>query len=220
MAVSTDTQKEIYNGALVQHLGERPIDDLSVASETKLILDYFWKSGRFVIECLEESDWTWGIRTIELQYKPSIEPDFGFPYAFEKPEDWVRTCAISNDPNFINRLDEAGFADENGYWFTYPQTIYVQYVSSDDEYALDTSKWPEYFINWMQTRLAVKACKRITQSTTMYDDLVKQEKRDLLNARGKNGMNKSSVKMPKGSWNKARNTSRLNSMWNNGGGRM
>jgi len=140
-------------------------------------------------------------------------------YAFEKPLDWVRTTAISADPNFLNRLDEAGFTDENGYWFTYPQKIYVQYVSNDDAYGLDTSKWPEYFIDWLELRLAKKVCKRDTQSTTLYDAISADEKRALLNARGKNGMNKATARMDRGRWNKARNTSRLNSVWNTGGSR-
>lgn len=220
MPVSTTLQLELYNGSLERHLGERPIKDLNSTMESRYLLDRVWKSGRFVNACLEESDWTWAVRTIELQYDPSIEPDFGFPYVFEKPDDWVRTCAISSDPNFLSRLDEGGFADENGYWFAYPQTIYVQYISNDDAYGLDTSKWPEYFVDWMEVRLALKACKRDTQSSSLYDQLEKAEKRALLNARGKNGMNKPSVKMSKGNWNKARTTSRLNSSWNNGGGRM
>lgn len=214
MAVSTDLQLEIYNGALERHLGERPLANLTVPGDPRKMLDRAWKSGRFINACLEESNWTFATRTIELAYDPSIEPDFGFPHVFVKPDDWVRTVAISSDPNFINRLDEAGFADENGYWFTYPQTIYVQYISNDDEYGLDTSKWPEYFIDWLEVRLALKACKRDTQSTSLYEALQKDEQRALLNARGKNGMNKPAAKMDRGSWNKARNTSRLSSVWN------
>lgn len=206
-------QLDIYNGALSEHIGERMVTATSTG-EPKTILDAAWGSGSFILECLEEGDWTFGTRTIELTYDPSIQPDFGFPYAFEKPEDWVRTCAISADPDFMNRLDETGFADENGYWFTYPQTIYVRYVSSLETYGLDASKWPEYFKDWMKTRLAKKVCKRISQADGLFDQLAKDEKRALLNARGKNGMNKPAVKMGKGSWNKARTTSRLNSVWN------
>jgi len=216
MAVSTALQLELYNGALERHLGERPLASLTSTMEVRHTLDRAWKSGRFVLGCLEEGPWSFAIRTTELYYDPSIEPDFGFPFAFVKPDDWVRTVAIAADPDFVNRLDEAGFADENGYWFTYPQTIYVQYISKDDAYGLDTSKWPEYFVDWMEVRLALKACKRDTQNGNLFDALTKDEKRYLLNARGKDGMNKSSAKMSRGSWNKARNTSRLNAPWNGG----
>lgn len=214
MAVSTDLQLELYNGALERHLGERPIKDLNSTMEVRHTLDRIWKSGRFILACLEESNWTFAVRTIELTYDPGIEPDFGYPYVFKKPDDWVRTVAISGDPNFNETLDEfVGFADENGYWFTYPQTIYVQYISNDDAYGLDTSKWPEYFIDWLEIRLALKACKRDTQSNSLFQQLEEADKRALLNARGKNGMNKPAANMSKGSWNRARNTSRLNSSW-------
>lgn len=213
MAVSAALQLELYNGALEKHLGERPIASLASTMEARYLLDRAWKSGRFINACLEEAPWSFALRTIELAYDPSIEPDFGFPFAFKKEPDWVKTAAISPDPNFVNRLDESGYTDENGYWFTYPQLIYVQYVSNDNAYGLDTSKWPEYFIDWLEVRLALKACKRDTQSSTLYADITKDEKRFLLNARGKDGMNKAATKTDKGSWNKARTTSRLSSVW-------
>ena len=213
MAISTVLQLELYNSALERHLGERPLASLASTSESRYMLDRAWKSGRFINGCLEEGPWSFATRTREIFYEPSIEPDFGFPYAFEKPDDWLRTVAISADPDFVNRLDEAGYTDENGYWFTYPQQIYVQYVSNDNAYGLDTSKWPEYFSDWVELRLALNICKRDTQNGNLFDALTKDEKRALLNARGKDGMNKSAAKMSRGSWNKARNTSRLSSRW-------
>lgn len=207
MAVSDTLKLDLYNGALVEHLGERLLSSLTENSEPRRLLDWAWASGTFVNECLELGDWTFGTRTIELTYDPSIEPDFGFPRAFEKPSDWVRTVGLSSDPNFNQRLDESGYADENGYWFTYGDTIYVKYVSNDNAYGLDTSKWPEYFTDWMKSRLAKKVCRRITQSESKKDTIDKDERKALLEARGKNGMNKPWVKNPRGAWNNARNTS-------------
>lgn len=213
MAVSTALQLELYNGALEKHLGERPIASLASTMEARHTLDRVWKSGRFINGCLEEGPWSFATRTQEMAYDPSIEPDFGFPYVFKLPDDFVRIAMISSDPDFVQRLDESGYAIENGYISTYCQIIYLSFVSNDDSYGLDTSKWPEYFVDWLEVRLALRACKRDTQSTTLYDSLTKDEKRFLLNARGKDGMNKSSTKMSKGSWNKARNTSRLSATW-------
>lgn len=215
MAVSTALQLELYNGALEKHLGERPLKELKTSGvqDPQAMLDRVWKSGRFVNACLEEGPWSFALRTQQIEYDPSIEPDFGFPWVFKKPDDWVRTSMLSPDQDFVKRLDETGYTDENGYWFTYVQQLYVQFVSNDDAYGLDTSKWPEYWIDWIEVRLALKACKRDTQSTTLYDALVKDEKKFLLNARGKDGMNKPTAKMDKGAWNKARTTSRLSSTW-------
>lgn len=208
MSVSTALQLEIYNDALTEHLGERQLANLTENVEARRVLDQFWRGGRFIDECLEEGSWTFATRTQQIYYDPSIEPDYGFPYAYPKPDDFKRLVAISNDGNFYTRLDEAGYADENGYWFTWGQEIYVKFVSNDESYGLDTSKWPESFLDFVKVRLANKACARITQSESKKEMLDKKERKLMLNARGKDGMNKPSVQMGRGNWNNARNISR------------
>lgn len=210
MPVEAALQKEIYNVALTEHLGERPLATLTENVEARHTLDLFWKGGRFIDECLEEGSWTWATRTLEITYDPSLTPDFGFPFVFKKPEDCKRLVAISSDPNFYTRMDESGYVDENGYWYTWCQTIYVKIVSNDDEYGLDTSKWPEYFLDYVTVRLANKACLRITSSDAKKGELDRRERRALLNTRGKDGMNKPAVQMGRGGWNNARNISRMN----------
>lgn len=208
MPIDAALKLEIFNDTLVEHLGERAVT-ANENRESRLVLEQFWKDGRFIDECLEEGDWSFAIRTLEIQYDPALEPDYGFSRVFPKPDDCKRLVALSPDPDFNVRLDETGYRDENGYWFTYNDVIYASFISNLEEYGRDPSKWPEYFLDYMKARLARKACKRITQSDSRLEELMKTERRLLMNARGKDGMNKPSVKMNRGSWNKARNTSRL-----------
>src|SRR5690606_11544358 len=89
--------------------------------------------------CLKQGQWNFAMRTVRLDYSPSVEPDFGFARAFAKPEDWVRTCGVSEDEFFKSTLLD--YVDEAGFWFADIDTIYVRYVSDDVEYGLDYGKW-------------------------------------------------------------------------------
>lgn len=201
----TTGQLSLYNNALL-HCGSESLRNLSEDREPKRKLDLVWDSGRFIKNCLEQADWNFALRTQRLESNPAIEPDFGYRYAFNKPEDWVRTAMISGSENFDPALTQ--YSDETGYWFSTSDRIYVQFVSMDAEYGLDYSKWTESFTDWVEYKLAKKVHKRLTSAKTDYDDLVKEEIRSFKRALKNDVRNQPAVFMSRGSWARSRGQAR------------
>lgn len=194
------TRLQIYNNSLLV-LGERKLASLTENRENRRILDQIWDDG-FVDNVLEEGQWNFAMRTIQLDYTPSVEPDFGFSRAFEKPSDFVRISAICSDEFFNDPL--IAFSDEMGYWFADIDTIYVKYISNDASYGGDLSQWPETFSQYAQGYMASLINMRITQSESKQEKLDKDLKKLLINARSKDALKEGPSFMPAGTWSRSR----------------
>lgn len=190
----------LYNGAL-RLLGERSLLNLSEARESRRVLDDIWDGGA-IDYCLEEGFWNFAMRTIKLEYSPSVEPPFGYRYAFDKPTDWIRTNALCSDEFFNSPLTQ--YVDEAGFWFCDLDTIYVRYVSDDNAYGYDLSIWPQTFVRFVESYLAEQICERLTQNSTKLDGLMKLTRKRVIDARSKDAMNEPAKFMPRGTWTKAR----------------
>lgn len=191
----------LYNGALVEHLGERRLADLSENREPRRVLDDIWDGGA-VRYCLEQGYWNFAMRTVRIDYDPSIEPQFGHRRAFDRPDDFVRLAAISADEYFDAPL--TAYRDEAGRWFADLDILYVRYVSDDPEYGMDLARWPQTFAQWVQAYLALKACARLTGSKVDKESLKKDARRLLVDARSKDAMNEGARFLPPGGWTLAR----------------
>lgn len=190
----------VFNGAL-REIGERKLSSLTENREPRRVLDSVWDND-FIRQCLSEGLWNFAMRTVELTYSPSVSPDFGYSRAFDKPEDWVRTASMSADERFATPLLQ--YNDEAGYWFADLDTIYVRYVSDDDEYGSDLSLWSPKFTLFVETELAARAAKRITGSDSDAARIEKLARDRLRQARSVDAMNEPTKFAPKGSWVSAR----------------
>src|SRR5574343_760692 len=124
------TKISLYNNALLL-LGERTLASLTESREVRRLLDKVW-ARPVVRECLEAGLWRFAMRTVELTYSPSVEPPFGYRYAFDRPSDLVRTAAVCQDEYLREPLLQ--YQIEGEYWYAELDTIYVRYVSDDDAY--------------------------------------------------------------------------------------
>lgn len=190
----------IYNGALAD-LGSRRISSLSEARESRRVLDSYWDQD-FIELVLAEGLWKFAIRTVQLEGSSSVEPSFGYRVAYEKPEDWVRTAALSLDEYL--RIPLLEYRDEAGFWFCDSDLIYVSFVSGDASYGGDLSLWPANVARYASLRLAYQACKRITDSTTDKQALEGDMVRALRKARSTDAMDQPERPLPPGSWTRAR----------------
>lgn len=191
----------VYQGACLA-LGERKIASLSENVAMRRRLDTAW-DNEAVKECLSRGFWNFAIRSIELTYSPSITPDFGYLYAFDKPTDCVKTLLVASDEYF--RCAMTGFTDEAAYWLSDLDTIYVRYVSDDSQYGGDLSLWPPNFTRFVEHYLAERVAKSTTSSDTDVDDLEKKVKRLLLRARSTDAMDEPTQTIPS-RWAAARST--------------
>lgn len=194
------TQLSIYNSAL-RKCGERTIASLSENREPRRVLDSAWDDG-LISYCLEQGLWNFALRTVKLEYSPSVEPSFGYSRAFDKPTDHVRTAGLCSDEFFTSPL--LRYTDEAGYWFAELDTIYVRYVSDDNAYGNDKSLWPQTFVKFLSTYLAGEVAERITGNRTKADEIKREASKLLIDARSKDAMAEPTRMLPQGSWASAR----------------
>lgn len=193
-------QLSIYNAAL-RHIGERELASLTENREPRRVLDGVWDDD-FVDTCLEQGYWNFATRAIKITYSPSVEPPFGYRYAFDVPNDHVRTAAVCSDEYFNSPV--LGYTTEGEYWFCDLQELYIKYVSNDNAYGMDYSLWPKSFTRWVELYLASLICERLTQNASKQERLMKRAKRALIDARSKDAMEEATTFMPPGSWSRSR----------------
>jgi hypothetical protein len=194
------TKLSLYQGACAL-LGTRKLASLTENQLSRRELDGVFSRGG-ITTCLQMGQWNFAMRGIQLDYTPSIEPEFGYRRAFDKPTDWVRTCGLSSDEYFREPLLDV--VDEAGHWFAELDTIYVRYVSNDTEYGMDYSLWPENFARVIEHYFAKETCIRLTQSQTRKTELDRDFDRCLLKAKSTDAMDEAASFPPEGSWTRAR----------------
>src|SRR4051812_47728400 len=107
------TKLLLYNGALTK-LGERRLSTLAENREPRRALDGVYDDN-FINKVLIAGQWNFATVSVQADYSASIEPDFGFARAFDKPTDFIRTIAVCSDEFF--RAPVLDYADEGNYWF-------------------------------------------------------------------------------------------------------
>jgi hypothetical protein len=190
----------LYNGSLLV-AGERFIASLSVQEEPRRLLDQVWTGA--IKYCLEQGQWHFAMRTVQIDYDTSIEPDFGYRRAFVKPDDWVNTSGLCSDEYFTAPLTR--YIDEAGYWYADLDTLYVRYVSNDALYGMDLNKWPETFREYVEAYLASRILLKIANSEDKAEKAGKLAERRLMLAKNKAAMAEPTSFPARGSWSSARN---------------
>lgn len=194
------TQLSLYNEALLI-LGERKLASLTEDREPRRVMDTVWDYNT-INHVLEQGQWNFATRSAKLEPNPSMEQAFGLAYAYEKPTDFVRLTAMCTDEYYSTPL--LGYTEEGGFWFADIDEIYIKYVSNDASYGSDLSLWPETFVRYVAHYLAFRSVKRISQNQTDKDDLEKDMKKALSEARSKDALAQPTEFLPEGQWVKAR----------------
>lgn len=189
------TKLALYKSALAA-LGSAPIAALSDADERRYAIDEVYSD--VLNECLEEGQWNFAQKSVEIASNPSVDPTFGFQYAFTQPDDYVRLTGISGSEFFYPPLDR--YHTEAGYWWADIDPIYVCYVSSATDYGLDLSKWSNSFARYVYLTLAERVCLRLTQSDNKYEIMMKLADKAKKRAKSNDAMNQPSPVIPQGDW--------------------
>lgn len=210
---STDRLK-LYNRALML-LGEPALASLSENRAPRRYLDTAWNGGA-VNYCLEAGQWKFAMRSVQLDYSPSVEPGFqGLRYAFAIPDDHVRLGGMFRDESMNEPLLDA--REESGYWWSNQQTIYIRYVSNDIDFGLDMSLWTERFARFVEANLAYEVAMPLTQNQTKMEQMLAlRDKQYLRDALSKDAMQDPTKFPPRGSWVRARLDG--SGRWNKTGG--
>lgn len=190
----------LYNGAL-RELGERKIASLSENREPRRVLDSIWDADA-ISTCLAAGQWNFAMRSVQIDYSPSVEPDFGYRRAFDKPTDCVRTCGVCEDEYF--KVPLLHYQDEADFWFSDLDILYVRYVSDGTDYGADLSKWPPNFTRYVESWLAARICMPITQNQNKRDGLERDAEVWLTKAKSTDAMDEATAFLPQGTWSRSR----------------
>ncbi len=146
------TRLTVYQGAL-RLLGPHQLASLEDNRPERLRLDEIWTEA--VQYLLERGLWNFAIRSVEMSNDESYEPLWGYDYSFSKPDDFVRTVSLSDDPTFVRGFED--FETEGGYWFANAEPLYLRYVSSDPQYGLNIEDWPQAFTKALEAHMAFES---------------------------------------------------------------
>lgn len=194
-------QLDLYNDALLL-CGERFLASLNEEREPRRLLDRVWASNG-VVTCLEKGQWNFAMRTEQVDYDPSVEPDFGYNRAFQKPADWVLTTAVCEDEFF--RCPLTRYTDEAGFWYSDLDTIYVRFVSSDQNYGLNIGKWPDSFREYVAEFFASKIIRKLSNSEQEEAQSIKRLSDKLKTAKSRAAMALPTSFPARGTWSLSRN---------------
>lgn len=113
--------------------------------------------GELKTAFLEEGYWKFAIRSIQIGADASATPNFGFPYAFGKPTDWVKTYQVSASEFFTPHLSlYEDWIEETGCWWSNVDPMFVRYVSKDAAYGLSLAEWTGKYTEAFCHELAVR----------------------------------------------------------------
>jgi hypothetical protein len=176
-------------------LKNRPPVTVSDATEICRLFGYEYSNT--LAYCLEQGLWNFALRSIELNSDASIDPQFGYTFAFEKPTDFVRLNGISGNGYFNPTIEE--YLDEGSYWFASIDPLYVSYVSNGVTYGLDLGKWPATFQRYVAFELAARTAPHLTAMEPAEYKLLEQRRMMALSdARTKDAMNQPVSRPPPG----------------------
>jgi hypothetical protein len=197
--MSSITQLGLYNEAL-RLIGERRLASISENREPRRVLDDIWNDGA-IDYCLEQGQWNFAMRAIEITESATV-PAFGYQYAFDKPNDFIRTAGMAEDERFARPLIETN--EEVGFWFANITPIYIRFVSNAATYGGDLQRWPSTFSKFVAAYLASEACFTLTQSTEKQKYILGLMEYRLKKSRSLDAMSDPTMFMPQGGWSSSR----------------
>ncbi len=198
------SQLGLYNAALL-HLGDRTLESLTEDREARRVLDSIW-GNEFVERVLVAGQWKFAARTVKLTSCANVSPEFGYTYAFQKPPDLVRLLGFSSEETAS--IPENQYVDENQFWFTNIDPVYVSYVSSLATHGSNLGIWPEAVTTFAEYDLASRAAMRITGNEKLWRDMVSLREAALLKAQSLDAMEGPTRFLQPGNWTRARFGSR------------
>lgn len=207
----TTSKLTLMNGALAI-LGQRKISSLTEATESRRLLDDHY--DKVVEYMLMVADWNFAGVSVSIEASVDVEPSFGYGYAFEKPDDWLRTVQLSANDRFFPILGPGEYVDEAAYWNADCNPLYARYISNATDAGLDYSMWPQTFVLAVEYELAKRTGPHLTtMSATAKDELKKDAKRALADAKSKDAANQAPGRLARGRLMRARAGAALTYRW-------
>lgn len=195
------TKLVLFNAAL-RHIGERKLVALTDAVEPRYALDDAYTT--LIDELLVQGFWKFAIRVSQITYSPSVTTTFGYPNAFAKPSDFIRTHKFCTDEYLTSALTD--YTEEAGYWYANETDAYLSYVSNDASYGASLTSWTPAFNKFAEWYLASQIVNRLAPAVDSNKVLAMANtlREDAL---AKDAMEGPTEFLPRGGWRLSRGRS-------------
>jgi hypothetical protein len=191
---------QVWKQALI-HLGKNTSSfTLSSQTEPRYVFDDAWAG--VVEEAFNEGDWNFAKVSAALVLNGSETAAVGWTYVFDYPEDYVRTVAVSNIPDFNSPFYD--YVDQGGFLHANSNVMYLRYISSAKTEDDEVASWPTMFWRYVAMKLAYETCEKLTSGATKQEDLEKRLKKALRQAKSVDARNENNKVEQVGSWMRAR----------------
>jgi hypothetical protein len=194
----TNDWRKIYNDALlIMGLDEITSNDDDSNRRTKLDVAL---EANLVSDLLEDVGWTFALTSVKIDYDPNSEPEWGYQYVHNKPDDLHRINGLFQDEYM--QVPLKAYQDHGSNFFCGLQSIYLEYVS--DTFLTDPTQWPTFFARLVaayMARSAATALKREGADVQNALDEYEMRKRE---AQSNDAMSSPPRKLATGSWVNAR----------------
>lgn len=189
------TLLRLYNAAL-RHVGERKLASTTENIEARHTLDEAYLG--FVDFVLAKGYWKFAQRVSKISYSADVTPDFGYPKAYLKPTDLIRTHKLCTDEYL--KMPLLQYSEEAGYWYGHNEDIYLSYISNDAAYGSDLTAWTPTFEVYAELALAARISERINPAL----DLTAKVQDALNDAIAKDALEGPTEFFPRSGWSRAR----------------
>jgi hypothetical protein len=194
---------EIYKAVLRLVGNASGLSSLTEVNPARRIIDEAW--GPSVDYMLSKGMWHHAIRAIEASNDEDVQPRFGYSYAISKPDDWVRTVSISDDPTFVRSNED--YDDESRYWYVNTNPTYIRFVSILPEYGWNVGAWRTPFTKALEAYLAFESGLPISNDKMTRNDMFKLFKTRLADAKTHDAVDERVHFRPAGRLTMSRNSS-------------
>jgi hypothetical protein len=196
--VLTNEWRKVYNDALVSCMGLDEITSNTDDSNRRAKLDRAVDAGA-VETVLEDTGWQFAIDGDKITYDPSLEPEWGYRYVFQKPADLLRLDGIFTDEHMRHPLK--AYHDDADYWYADHQELYIQYVSRD--YLTSITQWPNFFKRLVAARIARDAAPALVVEGANLKLAIQTFDERVNDAKSNDAMQSPPRRLSRGSWTRA-----------------
>jgi hypothetical protein len=194
------TKQKLYDIALGTYVGTQKVS-LAENVGSRNALDAVYDSA--LLYMLEQGLWKFALRTVNLTPLRSAAAAHR-QYAYPLPEDFVRLARISPTQRLGLNDQLEDYVEENGFWLTDVNTLWVQYVSSDPDYGLNLDLYPANYEQAVASWLAYQSTLSINKDRGDRSDLLKLHNLTLSNSRRLDAVDEAVKQKPAGRWPRAR----------------
>lgn len=190
---------QVWKQALV-HLEKATIITLTDDVEAVNVFTNAWPG--VVEEAFNAGDWNFAKVSAALTRNVVETAAVGWSYVFDYPDDWMRTVAVNNSPNFRSPFYD--YVDEGGFLHANTEVLYLRYISNAKMTDALVSSWPTMFWRFVALKLAFDTCGRLTSGDTLEQKLEKRLDKALRQAKSVDARNENNKVLAPGSWLRAR----------------